>query len=494
MTLQLPTESLPVDLSALNQPVTLAYIAASILFILACSGLSKHETAVAGNIAGAIGMAVACGAAIALALASEPARGVLVTAILIALAIGLGGAIGIHRARRVEMTGMPQLIAIFNGLVGLAAVLVGYNSYLHPDASSAALGAFHYGEVFLSVFVGAVTFTGSIIAGLKLQGRIPGRPILLPARNWLNLAALLACLGLAILFISRGDFSSPAWIALVLMTLIALALGVHLVIAIGGGDMPVVVSIMNSYSGWASAFTGFLVDNDLLIITGAIVGSSGAYLSYLMCRAMNRSFLNVLLGGFGTDSSTAAAGGADEQGEIHEVDTAGVADLLLGAERVMITPGYGMAVAQAQYPVAALVEDLQARGVEVSFGIHPVAGRLPGHMNVLLAEAKVPYDIVLEMDEVNDSFAEVDAVLVIGANDTVNPAAQEPGSPIAGMPVLKVWEAKRVIVFKRSMATGYAGVQNPLFFKENTSMLFGDAKDTVEAIDRAVETVAPLRG
>lgn len=486
----LGTESFPLDLSAANQPVTLAYIAAAALFILACSGLSKHETAVAGNVAGACGMAIACGAAIALSLVSDPAHGVLVTLLLIALAVGIGGAIGIWRARRVEMTGMPQLIAIFNGLVGLAAVMVGYNSYVHPDASSAALGGFHFGEVFLSVFVGAVTFTGSIVAGLKLNGTLPGRPILLPARNLLNLAVLVVSFGLGIFFVIMSDHSMPAWIALIVMTIIALALGIHLVIAIGGGDMPVVVSIMNSYSGWASAFTGFLVDNDLLIITGAIVGSSGAYLSYLMCQAMNRSFINVLLGGFGTDATSAQAA-APEEGEIHEVDAQAVADLLLDARRVMITPGYGMAVAQAQYPVAALVEDLVDRGVEVTFGIHPVAGRLPGHMNVLLAEAKVPYDIVLEMDEVNDSFADIDVVLVIGANDTVNPAAEEPGSPIAGMPVLKVWESKKVIVFKRSMATGYAGVQNPLFFKENTSMLFGDAKDTVEAIDRAVEITRP---
>lgn len=487
----LPLEAMPVDLSFLDQPVTLAYIAASALFILACSGLSKHETALAGNIAGAVGMGVACAAAIGLVLANDPAHGVLATSILIALAIGLGGVIGIRRALKVEMTGMPQLIAVFNGLVGLAAVVVGYNSYLHPDQSSASLGGFHYGEVFLSVFVGAVTFTGSIVAGMKLDGRLPGRPILLPGRNRLNLAALLGSFALAIVFVRRGDYSAPAWIALVVMTLVALALGAHLVIAIGGGDMPVVVSIMNSYSGWASAFTGFLVDNDLLIITGAIVGSSGAYLSYLMCEAMNRSFLNVLLGGFGTDASTAKAAEGEQTGEIREIDPASVAALLCEAKRVVITPGYGMAVAQAQYPVAALVEDLVDRGVEVTFGIHPVAGRLPGHMNVLLAEAKVPYDVVLEMDEVNDDFSNVDVVLVIGANDTVNPAAEEPGSPIAGMPVLRVWDAKKVVVFKRSMATGYAGVQNPLFFKENTMMLFGDAKDTVEQIDRAVEIDYP---
>ena len=484
---------IPASVSVLdiNQPVTLAYILAAALFIAACAGLSKHESAVVGNIAGAAGMAFAAVAAIAIVLVSNPHYGVLVTALLIFLAIGIGGVIGIIAARRVEMTGMPQLIAIFNGLVGLAAVFVGYNSYASPDTYSAALGGFHYGEVFLSTFVGAVTFTGSIAAGLKLSGRIPGRPILLPARNWLNLGAIVASIILGVVFANVEEHSFAAWACLVVMTVLALALGVHLVLAIGGGDMPVVVSIMNSYSGWASAFTGFLVDNDLLIITGAIVGSSGAFLSYLMCQAMNRSFVNVLLGGFGTDASTASAG-AEEQGEIHEVDAAAVADLLLDAKRVMITPGYGMAVAQAQYPVAALVEDLVDRGVEVTFGIHPVAGRLPGHMNVLLAEAKVPYDIVLEMDEVNDDFEDIDVVLVIGANDTVNPAAEEPGSPIAGMPVLKVWNARRVVVFKRSMATGYAGVQNPLFFKENTSMLFGDAKDTVEAIDRAVEINRPL--
>lgn len=489
---QFPFEVLPSDLSTIAQPVTLAYIAASVLFILACSGLSKHQTALAGNIAGAIGMMLACAAAILLVLRSHPAHGILVTALLIALAIGLGGVIGMWRARKVEMTGMPQLIAIFNGLVGLAAVIVSYNSYLVPDANSAALDRFHFGEVALSVFVGAVTFTGSIVAGLKLNGTLPGRPILLPGRNLANLGALIVSFALATVLVVYADHSTPAVVSLLTLTLIALVLGVHLVIAIGGGDMPVVVSIMNSYSGWASAFTGFLVNNDLLIITGAIVGSSGAYLSYLMCQAMNRSFLNVLLGGFGTDATTATKGSEGVDGKIHELDSSSVAELLLDARKVVIAPGYGMAVAQAQYPVAALVEDLVDRGVDVSFAIHPVAGRLPGHMNVLLAEAKVPYDIVLEMDEVNDSFSEVDVVLVIGANDTVNPAAQEPNSPIAGMPVLKVWEAKRVIVIKRSMATGYSGVANPLFFKENTAMLFGDAKEVIESVDRVVETSHPL--
>lgn len=428
---------------SLPSPVVLAYIAAAILFILAAAGLSRHETAVAGNVAGAVGMAVAVLAAIGLALSNHPARGVLPTLLLIAMGLALGSVIGLVVAKRVAMTGMPQLIAVLNGLVGLAA--------------------------------------------LKLAGRVPGRPLTLPGRNLLNLGALIGSLVLMVGFMMAPAGSGVGWAFLAVMTLIALALGAHLVLAIGGGDMPVVVSIMNSYSGWASAFTGFMVDNDLLIITGALVGSSGAYLSYLMCQAMNRSFVSVLLGGYGTDSTSAATGGSGQEGTVHETSAGEVAHLLQSARRVVITPGYGMAVAQAQYPVATLTEMLRSEGVEVTFGIHPVAGRLPGHMNVLLAEAKVPYDIVLEMDEVNDSFDEVDVVLIIGANDTVNPAAKEPGSPIAGMPVLHVWEASRVIVFKRSMATGYAGVNNPLFFRENSSMLFGDAKDTVEAIIRALE-------
>ncbi|MDO4242515.1 MAG: NAD(P)(+) transhydrogenase (Re/Si-specific) subunit beta [Actinomyces sp.] len=475
-----------VVLGTLPSPVVLAYILAAVLFILAAAGLSKHETAAAGNIAGAVGMAVAVAAAIGLALTSDPGRGVLTTALLIALALGIGAVIGMALAARVAMTGMPQLIAVLNGLVGLAAVIVGYNSYVAPDALAESLGTFHLGEVFLGVFVGAVTFTGSILAALKLAGRVPGRPIALPGRNLVNLAILLVSLGLMVAFLVLPEGSPAAWACLGVMTVLALALGVHLVVAIGGGDMPVVVSIMNSYSGWASTFTGFMVNNDLLIITGTLVGSSGAYLSYLMCQAMNRSFMSVLLGGFGTDGGT-PAGDATQEGSIEQTDVTSVARMLQRARRVVITPGYGMAVAQAQYPVATLTELLRTEGVEVAFGIHPVAGRLPGHMNVLLAEARVPYDIVLEMDEVNDDLGDVDVVLVIGANDTVNPAAEEPGSPIAGMPVLRVWEARNVVVFKRSMATGYAGVQNPLFFKDNTEMLFGDAKDSVEAIIRALE-------
>ncbi|WP_127842538.1 NAD(P)(+) transhydrogenase (Re/Si-specific) subunit beta [Actinomyces wuliandei] len=483
--LSAPASTAPGTSAGLPSPVTLTYIAAALLFILAAAGLSRHETSTRGNVAGALGMAVAVAAGTALALTSDPGQGVVTTAVLIALALAVGAVIGMVLARRVAMTGMPQLVAVLNGLVGLAAVLVGYGSYVAPDTLAATLGVFHRGEVFLGVFVGAVTFTGSVLAALKLSGRVPGRPLALPGRNWLNLAALLVSLGLMVAFMALPEHSPAAWACLAAMTVIALALGVHLVVAIGGGDMPVVVSIMNSYSGWASAFTGFLVNNDLLIITGALVGSSGAYLSYLMCQAMNRSFVSVLLGGFGTEGVTAEVGTAE--GTIDEIDAMATARLLQGARRVVITPGYGMAVAQAQYPVATLTAMLRNEGVEVVFGIHPVAGRLPGHMNVLLAEAKVPYDIVLEMDEVNDDLEDVDVVLVIGANDTVNPAADEPGSPIAGMPVLRVWEAGRVIVFKRSMATGYAGVQNPLFFRDNTSMLFGDAKSTVEDIIRALE-------
>lgn len=471
----------------LSHAVMLAYLLAAILFVLALSGLSSHERAEQGNRFGIAGMTIALVATIALALSSNPPRGVLITALLIAVAMLIGATIGIWKARKVEMTGMPELIAMLHSFVGLAAVLVGYNSFLAPDALAASLGGFHLGEVFLGIFIGAITFTGSIVAYLKLSAKISGAPLMLPGRNALNLAAILVSLGLMAWFI-MAEHSPIAWVPLVGMTVIALLLGWHMVAAIGGGDMPVVVSMLNSYSGWAAAAAGFMLNNDLLIITGALVGSSGAYLSYIMCRAMNRSFISVILGGFGTDTSgSASSGGGEEDGEYREIDAAGAAELLLQAQRVMITPGYGMAVAQAQYPVAELTSLLRDRGIEVTFGIHPVAGRLPGHMNVLLAEAKVPYDIVMEMDEVNDDFPNIDVVLVIGANDTVNPAAEEPGSPIAGMPVLKVWEAKNVIVFKRSMATGYAGVQNPLFFKENSQMLFGDAKATVDAILGAIK-------
>lgn len=470
--------------SSVQTFVSLAYIIAALLFIRALAGLSKHETAQKGNNAGIIGMTIALIATIALAISSNPDRGVAVTAMLIAVAMLIGAMIGIWKARNVEMTGMPELIALLHSFVGLAAVLVGYNSYLAPDAQAELLGGFHLGEVYLGVFIGAVTFTGSIIAYLKLSAKIKGAPLMLPGRNWINLAALVVTLIIMVVFIREGGVTPLATAMLILMTFIALAFGLHLVAAIGGGDMPVVVSMLNSYSGWAAAAAGFMLNNDLLIITGALVGSSGAFLSYIMSKAMNRSFISVILGGFGSDG--AVTSGDEEQGTHQEIQASEVAELLKDAKRVMITPGYGMAVAQAQYPVADLTRKLRDAGVEVEFGIHPVAGRLPGHMNVLLAEAKVPYDIVKELDEVNDDFGDVDVVLVIGANDTVNPAAEQPGSPIAGMPVLKVWNAHNVIVFKRSMATGYAGVQNPLFFKENTKMLFGDAKASVENIIAAL--------
>ena len=468
-----------------NRLSTLGYIAAALLFILSLAALSKPETARRGNTLGMTGMAVAVILAIVQAVATSirdtegDYQRPLTIVLLIGLAMALGGMYGTWRARSVEMTGLPQLIAYFNGFIGLAAVLIGYNSFITEDELTGNAMAFHLGEVYLGVFIGAVTFSGSIVAGLKLAEKISGAPVLLPARNVLNILILLVSVALMVTFIIVGE-GSPAWIALGVMTALALFLGWHLVIAIGGGDMPVVVSIMNSYSGWAAAFTGLMLANPLLIITGALVGSSGAYLSYIMCQAMNRSFLNVLLGGFGTDASAVAGGG--EAGTHTEVSVSEAAELLKMANTVMITPGYGMAVSQAQYPVAELTRTLREAGKEVTFGIHPVAGRLPGHMNVLLAEAKVPYDLVLEMDEVNDDFEDIDVVLVIGANDTVNPIAKEPGSPIAGMPVLKVWEAEKVIVFKRSMGSGYAGVQNPLFFNDNTDMLLGDAKSSVESI------------
>ena len=459
-------------LTSLAQAV---YLVAAILFVLSLAGLSKQETARRGNLYGIAGMVLALLATVTLA-ADVSQRPVAVTLVLIALALALGASVGIWRARRVEMTQMPEMIAILHSFVGLAAVLVGFNSYLteEPDA-------LHLVEVFLGVLIGAVTFTGSVVAFLKLSARIRSAPLMLPGRNALNLGALVASAGLLAWFLT-----APSLLPLVLMTVVALALGWHLVASIGGGDMPVVVSMLNSYSGWAAAAAGFMLSNDLLIVVGALVGSSGAILSFLMCKAMNRSFVSVILGGFGTEGGTVVAGD-QEQGEHREVSAADVADMLRDAQRVVIAPGYGMAVAKAQYPVAELVAKLRGQGVDVRFAVHPVAGRLPGHMNVLLAEAKVPYDIVFEMDEINDQFAATDVVLVIGANDTVNPSAlDDPSSPIAGMPVLEVWKARQVVVFKRSMATGYAGVQNPLFFRENTAMLFGDAKDQVERI------VAPL--
>jgi NAD(P) transhydrogenase subunit beta len=471
---------------ALTTPtlVTAAYLVTALLFILAFAGLSKHETAKQGNYFGIAGMAVAIVSTIGLAIDRD---GVEVVGYILA-AMAVGALIGIWRARSVEMTQMPELIALLHSFVGAAAVLVAYNSFLEAEddpgvkALYESLGTegIHNGEVFLGVFIGAVTLTGSIVAFLKLSARLKSAPLVLPARHLLNLAAVLVSVGLMVWFVIE-----PGIVPLAIMTVIALAFGWHLVASIGGGDMPVVISMLNSYSGWAAAATGFLLNNNLLIVAGALVGSSGAYLSYIMCVGMNRSFISVIAGGFGTDGQI--AGEAKDYGEHREITADSAAELLGNARDVIITPGYGMAVAQAQYPVAELTRMLRDKGINVRFGIHPVAGRLPGHMNVLLAEAKVPYDIVLEMDEINDDFPDTDVVLVIGANDTVNPAAiDEPSSPIAGMPVLTVWQAKDVIVFKRSMATGYAGVQNPLFFKENTQMLFGDARDRVEDIIKAL--------
>ena len=462
--------------SRLTGLVSGAYVIAAVLFILALAGLSKHETARAGNYAGMVGMAIALVATVVIAVRNSERPGV-VTLALIVGAILIGASIGAWRARTVEMTGMPELIAMLHSFVGIAAVLVGYNAYL-DTASAEVSGAIHSAEIFLGVFIGAVTFTGSIVAFLKLSAKMKSAPMTLPGRHLLNLLILIASAGLMVWFML--DDSSTAIIPLLVMTALALLLGFHLVAAIGGGDMPVVVSMLNSYSGWAAAAAGFMLGNDLLIITGALVGSSGAILSYIMCKAMNRSFVSVIAGGFG---AVEVSSEERDYGTHHEVTAADVAEMLADARSVIITPGYGMAVAQAQYPVAELTSLLRSRGISVRFGIHPVAGRLPGHMNVLLAEAKVPYDVVEEMDEINDDFSETDVVLVIGANDTVNPAAlDEPGSPIAGMPVLEVWNAHDVVVFKRSMAAGYAGVQNPLFFKDNTHMLFGDAKDRVSDI------------
>ena len=452
--------------------VQAAYIVAALLFIMSLAGLSKHETAKAGCWYGIVGMAIALVATI---FGPETQ-----SHWWIVIAMVIGAVLGIQRAVKVEMTEMPELVAILHSFVGLAAVLVGFNSYFEPHGiTDSVMQNIHDVEVFLGIFIGAVTFTGSIVAFGKLRGIINSKALTLPHRHKLNLAAVVVSVLLMTTFV--GDASL---FPLILMTIIALAFGWHLVASIGGADMPVVVSMLNSYSGWAAAAAGFMLNNDLLIVTGALVGSSGAILSYIMCKAMNRSFISVIAGGFGNDVQISSD---EEQGEHRETNAEEVAELLKNASSVIITPGYGMAVAQAQYPVAEITQKLREKGINVRFGIHPVAGRLPGHMNVLLAEAKVPYDIVLEMDEINEDFPETDVVLVIGANDTVNPAAlDDPNSPIAGMPVLEVWKAQNVIVFKRSMAVGYAGVQNPLFFKDNTQMLFGDAKERVDDILRAL--------
>ncbi|MDM4722062.1 Re/Si-specific NAD(P)(+) transhydrogenase subunit beta [Micromonospora sp. WMMA1363] len=452
-----------------------AYLVAALLFVLSLAGLSKHETASQGWLYGVVGMLLALVATIL----QVTDAGSVTSVIVLGSAVAVGAVIGLWRATAVEMTGMPELIALLHSFVGLAAVLIGWNGHLEGGTHA---GGIHRAEVFIGVFIGAVTCTGSLVAFLKLSARMKSAPLLLPGKHVINVGALLVIVMLTVRYVI-----TPTLGLLIAVTALALALGWHLVASIGGGDMPVVVSMLNSYSGWAAAASGFLLENDLLIVTGALVGSSGAYLSYLMCKAMNRSFVSVIAGGFGIEATPS---GDQDYGENREISADDTAELLLSASSVVITPGYGMAVAQAQYPVAELTRLLREKGVDVRFGIHPVAGRLPGHMNVLLAEAKVPYDIVLEMDEINDSLADTDVVLVIGANDTVNPAAAEdPGSPIAGMPVLRVWEAKNVVVFKRSMAVGYAGVQNPLFFRENSQMLFGDAKIRVDDIVSALSRV-----
>lgn len=453
--------------------ITAAYLMAAILFILALAGLSKQESAKTGNWYGIVGMAIAL-------IATILSPGVDAFQ-YIGIAMVFGSVIGLYLAMKVEMTQMPELVAILHSFVGLAAVLVGYNSFIDHGELTGTLLNIHLTEIFLGVFIGAVTFTGSVVAFGKLNGIFSSASLMLPHRHKLNLLAGVACFIMMIQFVRVGGDMN----LLLIMTAIALVFGIHMVASIGGADMPVVVSMLNSYSGWAAAAAGFMLSNDLLIVTGALVGSSGAILSYIMCRAMNRSFISVIAGGFGTDVVISAGG--EDQGSYEETNAEAVADMLKQSKNVIITPGYGMAVAQAQYPVYEVTQKLKELGVNVRFGIHPVAGRLPGHMNVLLAEAKVPYDIVLEMDEINDDFPETDTVLVIGANDTVNPSAQDdPNSPIAGMPVLEVWNAKNVIVFKRSMNPGYAGVQNPLFFKENSKMLFGDAKESVENIFKAL--------
>jgi NAD(P) transhydrogenase subunit beta len=458
--------------------VTVSYIAAMVLFIMALGGLSDQETARRGNWYGVIGMLLALVATILGVVNSH--YDILLAALVI------GGSIGIFLARRVQMTQMPELVAILHSLVGLAAVAVGYANFMGASHLAGVELTIHDIETYLGVLIGAVTFSGSIIAFAKLSGRIGGTPLTLPGRHLFNLGLLIATIWFGYEFVVQSA-AGGGMQALVVMTVIALVFGMHMVLAIGGADMPVVVSMLNSYSGWAAAATGFMLNNDLLIVTGALVGSSGAILSYIMCRAMNRKFLSVIAGGFGTGGGTSASGGAELQGEVFAIDAMETALLLSGAKEVMIIPGYGMAVAQAQHTVFEMTKVLRAKKINVRFGIHPVAGRMPGHMNVLLAEARVPYDIVFEMDEVNDDFPNVDVSVVIGANDIVNPSAlDEPDSPIAGMPVLECWKGATTIVLKRSMATGYAGVQNPLFFKENTRMLFGDAKDTLDAVLKAL--------
>jgi NAD(P) transhydrogenase subunit beta len=466
---------------------TVAYIGATILFILSLGGLSNQETARRGNLYGMIGMAIAVVATVFGPQVTSAGYAWIIGAMLI------GGAIGLYAARTVQMTQMPELVALMHSMVGLAAMLVGYATFIDPAASAGFTGAakaIHEMEIYIGVFIGAVTFSGSIIAFGKLSGRIGGSPMLLPGRHWMNLTGLLVVIWFGHAFLNAHSIEE-AMVPIIVMTVVALLFGIHMVMAIGGADMPVVVSMLNSYSGWAAAATGFMLSNDLLIVIGALVGSSGAILSYIMCNAMNRSFISVIAGGFGTTAAAPKPTGdaAQPVGEVTPVNATETAELLREAKNVIIVPGYGMAVAQAQHTVFEITKFLREKGVNVRFGIHPVAGRMPGHMNVLLAEAKVPYDIVFEMDELNDDFPTTDVTMVIGANDIVNPAAQDdPTSPIAGMPVLEVWKAKTSIVMKRSMASGYAGVDNPLFYKDNNRMLFGDAKKMLD------EVLTALRG
>ena len=460
--------------------ITVSYIAATVLFILALGGLSNQETARRGNWYGIVGMVIALLATV---------LGVVTQHYEILLgALVIGGSIGLLLARRVQMTQMPELVAILHSLVGLAAVAVGFANFMDPivDHTGVEL-TIHDIETYLGILIGAVTFSGSVVAFGKLSGRIGGKPMTIPGRHWFNLGLLIGAIWFGREFVIQSALGGGLE-PLIIMTAIALLFGIHMVMAIGGADMPVVVSMLNSYSGWAAAATGFMLENDLLIVTGALVGSSGAILSYIMCRAMNRRFIAVIAGGFGTGGgAVAASDDGEEQGEVAPIEAQETAALLASAKEVMIIPGYGMAVAQAQHTVYEITKVLRSKKINVRFGIHPVAGRMPGHMNVLLAEARVPYDIVYEMDEVNDDFPNVDVSVVIGANDIVNPSALEvPDSPIAGMPVLECWKGDTTIVLKRSMATGYAGVQNPLFFKENTRMLFGDAKDTLDAVLKAL--------
>ena len=466
---------------------TVSYIGATILFILSLGGLSNQETSLRGNLYGMIGMTIAVLATVFGPQVTMSGIPWIVGAMLV------GASIGLYAARTVQMTQMPELVALMHSMVGLAAMLVGFATYIDPEASRGFVGAaksIHEMEIYIGILIGAITFSGSIIAFGKLSGRISGNPMLLPARHWMNLAGLLVVIYFGREFL-HAESLSAGMTPLIVMTVIALLFGIHMVMAIGGADMPVVVSMLNSYSGWAAAATGFMLSNDLLIVIGALVGSSGAILSYIMCRAMARSFISVIAGGFGTASAAPkpAGGAAQPAGDVIPVNAVETAELLREAKSVIIIPGYGMAVAQAQHTVFEITKFLRGKGVNVRFGIHPVAGRMPGHMNVLLAEAKVPYDIVFEMDELNDDFPKTDVAIVIGANDIVNPGAQDdPSSPIAGMPVLEVWKAKTSIVMKRSMASGYAGVDNPLFYKENNRMLFGDAKKMLDEVLTVLKT------